>query len=139
MQDDRKYRGTQPVQYFEEGRAVLDKTNNHLQKTSRDLYWNDDSDRGFSLLGLVESMFSVVANGFSTVMSSLVGTDKKNSKPRIRRINYRNYQLIRMFPSTENHVLDLRDLGDTEPDDIKFWSFPTANKFVFAIFKRYVL
>ncbi|XP_014483176.1 PREDICTED: carboxypeptidase B-like [Dinoponera quadriceps] len=91
-------------------------------------YWDDDYDRGFSLIGLFESMISVVASGISTVMNSIVGTEKKNSRSRVSRINYRNYQLIRIYPNTENHVADLRDLRDAEPEDIKFWSFPIPNR-----------
>lgn len=103
---------------------------NCLQEIHRESSRDDDYNRGFSLFGLVESMFSVVTNGLNTVVSSIVGTEKKNSISRVRRINYKNHQLIRMFPNTENHVADLRDLKDAEPDDIKFWSFPTPNRCV---------
>lgn len=113
-----------------EERIYLVGENNHLQEISRESYWDDDYDRGFSLIGLVESMISVVASGIRTVMNSIVGTEKKNSRSRVRKINYRNYQLFRIFPNTENHVADLRDLKDAEPEDIKFWSFPIPNKYV---------
>jgi len=115
-----------------EERFVFNEANNHLQNTPRELSWDDDDYRGFSLFGLVESMLSVVASGLSTVMNSIVGTEKKDSRSRTRRINYRNYHLIRAFPNTENQVTDLRDLRDAEPEDIKFWSFPNPNRFVFA-------
>lgn len=120
----------------EEEKFVFAEANNQFQNTPRELSWYDDDDdddyRGFSLFGLVESMLSVVASGLSTVVSSIVGTEKKNSRSRTRRINYRNYHLIRAFPNTESQVADLRDLRDAEPEDIKFWSFPNPNKFVFA-------
>jgi len=106
--------------------------NNHLQNTPKEFSWDDDDYRGFSLFGLVESMLSVVASGLSTVVSSIVGTEKKNSRSGIRRINYKNYHLIRAFPNTENQATDLLDLRDAEPEDIKFWSFPNPNRFVFA-------
>lgn len=106
---------------------------NYLQETLKESSRDDDYDRGFSLFGLVESMLFVVANGLSTVVSSIVGTEKKNLRSNVSRINYRNYQLIRVFPNTENHVVDLRNLRDAEPEDVKFWSFPNLNRFIFAI------
>lgn len=102
---------------------------NYFQETLRESSQDDDYDRGFSLFGLVESMLSVVANGLSTVVSSIVGTEKKNLRSNVNKINYRNYQLIRVFPNTEDNVADLRDLRDAEPEDIKFWSFPNLNRF----------
>lgn len=112
----------------------LTEANNQLQNTPRELSWDDDDDyRGFSLFGLVESMLSVVASGFSTVVSSIVGSEKKDSRSRTRRINYRNYHLIRAFPNTESQAADLRDLRDAEPEDVKFWSFPNPNRFVFKL------
>lgn len=75
-------------------------------------------------------MISVVANGLSTVVNNIVGPEKKNSRDAARRVNYKNYQLIRMFPNTENHIADLHELKDAEPEDIKFWSFPMPNRFV---------
>nr|XP_012229445.1 PREDICTED: LOW QUALITY PROTEIN: carboxypeptidase B-like [Linepithema humile] len=118
---------------FQEEKA-LDEESSRLvlfitqQMQTRESSSDDDYDRGFSLFGLVESVLSVVASGLNTVMSSIVGTEKKNSRSSARRINYRNYHLIRVFPNTEKHVADLRDLKDTEPEDIKFWSFPNPNR-----------
>ncbi|XP_050458345.1 carboxypeptidase B-like isoform X2 [Cataglyphis hispanica] len=73
-------------------------------------------------------MLFVVANGLSTVVSSIVGTEKKNLRSNVSKINYRNYQLIRVFANTESHVADLHNLRDAEPEDIKFWSFPNLNR-----------
>jgi len=70
-----------------EERFVFNEENNHLQNTPRELSWDDDDYRGFSLFGLVESMLSVVASGLSTVMNSIVGTEKKNSRSRTRSFN----------------------------------------------------
>lgn len=118
----------------EEERLVFAEANKQLGNTPRELSWDDDDDyRGFSLFGLVESMLSVVASGFSTVVNSIVGTEK-DSRSRTRRINYRNYHLIRAFPMTESQAEDLRDLRDAESEDIKFWSFPNANRFAFSFF-----
>lgn len=122
----------------EEAQSILDskdkkegiEVTNYLQETLRESFRNDDYDRGFSLFDLVESMLSVVANGFSTVVSSIVGTEKKNLRSNVNKINYRNYQLIRVFPNTANHITDLHDLRDAEPENIKFWSFPNLNRFV---------
>ncbi|XP_039310981.1 carboxypeptidase B isoform X2 [Solenopsis invicta] len=115
----------------EEDRLVFAKASNH-QNTPRDLLWDEDDDdddyRGFSLFGLVESVLSVVASGLSTVVNSIVGTEKKDSRSRTRRINYRNFHLIRAFPNTASQVTDLRELRDAEPEDIKFWSFPNSNR-----------
>lgn len=105
------------------------KATSYFQQTLRESSQDDDYDRGFSLFGLVETMLSVVANGLSTVVSSIVGTEKKNLRSNVNKINYRNYQLIRVFPNTEDNVADLRDLRDAEPEDIKFWSFPNFNRF----------
>lgn len=116
----------------EEERLLFAEASNHLQNTPREFSWDDDDYRGFSLFGLVESMLSVVASGLSTVVSSIVGTEKKDSRSGTRRINYKNYHLIRAFPNTEYQATDLRDLRDAEPEDIKFWSFPNPNRFVFA-------
>lgn len=113
----------------EKEKLVFAEANN--RNTPKELSWDDDDYRGFSLFGLVESMLSVVASGLSTVVSSIVGsTEKKDSRSRTRRINYRNYHLIRAFPSTESQAADLRDLRDAEPEDIKFWSFPSSNRFI---------
>ncbi|KAL6429911.1 hypothetical protein ACFW04_007638 [Cataglyphis niger] len=102
---------------------------NYHQETSRESFWDQyEYDRGFSLFSLVESMLFVVANGLSTVVSSIVGTEKKNLRSNVSKINYRNYQLIRVFVNTENHVADLHNLRDAEPEDIKFWSFPNLNR-----------
>lgn len=118
----------------EEKRLVFTEANKQFRNTPRELSSDDDDDdyRGFSLFGLVESMLSVVASGLSTVVNSIVGSDKKDSRSRTRRINYRNYHLIRAFPITESQATDLRDLRDAESGDIKFWSFPNSNKFVSA-------
>lgn len=77
-------------------------------------------------------MLSAVANGIGSIVTGLIGPEK-NSKSRSSRVSYRNHQLIRLFPSTENQVNDLRDLGDTEPEDIKFWTQPVYNKYVFYL------
>ncbi|XP_025269058.1 carboxypeptidase B [Camponotus floridanus] len=133
---DEKNSGFQNINNNQEVRPIWDSKNrkeekieaNYFQQTLRESSQDDDYDRGFSLFGLVETMLSVVANGLSTVVSSIVGTEKKNLRSNVNKINYRNYQLIRVFPNTEDNVADLRDLRDAEPEDIKFWSFPNLNR-----------
>jgi len=115
----------------EEEKAESVKVVNYDQRISRESLWDDNDNRGFSLFGLVESMLSIVASGFSKVVSRIAGVEKKNLQSHVRRVNYRNYQLIRLFPNTENHIADLRDMTNAEPEEIKFWSFPKLNRFVF--------
>jgi len=117
----------------EEEKAESVKADNYHQEIPRESLWEDNDNRGFSLFSLVESMLSVVASGFSTVVSRIAGVEKKNLQSHVRRVNYRNYQLIRLFPNTENHIADLRDMTNAEPDEIKFWSFPKPNRFAFLI------
>jgi len=115
----------------EKEKAESVKVDNYDQRISRESLWDDNDNRGFSLFGLVESMLSIVASGFSKVVSRIAGVEKKNLQSHVRRVNYRNYQLIRLFPNTENHIADLRDMTNAEPEEIKFWSFPKPNRFVF--------
>lgn len=117
-------------------RIELVDVNNSLQETSRELPWDYDNNKGFSMFGLVESLLSVIASGLGTVVNSILGSEKKNSRTQTNRINYRNYQLIRVFPNTESHVVDLRDLADAEPEDVKFWSFPSPNRFVYVCLEK---
>ncbi|XP_072767295.1 carboxypeptidase B [Anoplolepis gracilipes] len=128
LQNTNNDQGVQPILNSKDRKERRVEAINYLQETLRESSKDDEYDRGFSLFGLVESMLSVVANGFSTVVSSIVGTEKKNLRSNVSRINYKNYQLIRVFPNTENHVTDLRDLRDAEPEEIKFWSFPNRNR-----------
>lgn len=77
-------------------------------------------------------MFFAVANGIDSIMTSIIGTEK-NFKPRSSRVSYKNYQLIRLYPSSQGHVNDLKDLKETEPEDVKFWTEPMYNRCVFFI------
>ncbi|XP_017788792.1 PREDICTED: carboxypeptidase B-like [Habropoda laboriosa] len=87
----------------------------------------DDEGRGFSFMDVVESMFSAVANGIGSIMTSIIGTEKSFKSPS-NRVSYRNYQLIRLFPSTKAQVNDLKELKEAEPEDVKFWTQPMYNK-----------
>ncbi|XP_043264930.1 carboxypeptidase B-like [Colletes gigas] len=91
-----------------------------------------NAERGFSFADIFESMFSAVVNGIGSIMTSIIGAEK-SPKSRSSRVSYRNHQLIRLFPSTENHVTDLRDLRESEPEDIKFWTQPFYNKTIDAV------
>ncbi|XP_035732266.1 carboxypeptidase B-like isoform X2 [Vespa mandarinia] len=89
---------------------------------------DDDNDRSFSLFGTVESVFSAMANSLNNIVNSMMGTQTKSSVIRGNRVSYRNHQLIRIFPITEEHINELRELRDSEPDDIKFWNEPILNR-----------
>ncbi|KAI4504466.1 hypothetical protein M0802_000016 [Mischocyttarus mexicanus] len=88
----------------------------------------DDNQRAFSLFGTVESVFSAVTNSLNSIVSSMMGTQPKSSTMRSNRISYRNHQLLRVVPITEEHIIELRELRDSEPDDIKFWNEPILNR-----------
>ncbi|XP_053982799.1 carboxypeptidase B-like [Hylaeus volcanicus] len=83
--------------------------------------------REVSFTDIFESMFSAVANGIGSFVTSIIGQEK-NVKSRSSKVSYRNHQLIRLFPKTETQVSDLRHLRNTEPEDLKFWSQPFQNK-----------
>ncbi|XP_017891839.1 carboxypeptidase B-like [Ceratina calcarata] len=87
----------------------------------------DKEYKGFSIVEMVESMFSAVANGIGSFMTSIIGPEK-NHKSRSARVSYKNYQLIRLLPNTQGHVNELKELKETEPEDIKFWTEPMYNK-----------
>ncbi|XP_012170723.2 carboxypeptidase B [Bombus terrestris] len=104
----------------------LDKENTTFNETDYDLLIDNDG-RGFSFVNIVESVFFAVANGIDSIMTSIIGTEK-NFKPRSSRVSYKNYQLIRLYPSSQGHVNDLKDLKETEPEDVKFWTEPMYNR-----------
>lgn len=92
----------------------------------------DNEIRGFSFSNIVDSVFTVMANGLDSIVTSIIGTEK-SGKPKPNRVNYKNYQLIRLFPSSQGHVKELKELKETETEDIKFWSEPMYNKCVSCI------
>ncbi|XP_076388900.1 carboxypeptidase A2 isoform X2 [Megachile rotundata] len=113
---------------FVEGRRDIERyqiPSKHLNETTNTS--THETKRGFSFVDIVESVFSVVANGFGSLMTSIIGTEK-SSKPRSNRVSYKNYQLIRLYPNTETHAKDLKELMDSEPEYIKFWTMPMNNK-----------
>lgn len=93
----------------------------------------DNEIRGFSFSNIVDSVFTVMANGLDSIVTSIIGTEK-SGKPKPNRVNYKNYQLIRLFPSSQGHVKELKELKEAETEDIKFWSEPMYNKCVSCIF-----
>ncbi|XP_015433607.1 PREDICTED: carboxypeptidase B-like [Dufourea novaeangliae] len=120
---------------FEEGRGInryVDEENTGYNETdnfaarSRASFFGNEG-RGFSFVDIVESMFSAVANGIGSIMTSIIGPEK-NSKSRSSRVSYKNYQLIRLFPSSTSQANELKELRDAEPDDIRFWTQPAYNK-----------
>ena len=90
----------------------------------------DNESRGFSLTDLVESMFSAVARGIGSIVTSIIGTEK-NFRSRSSRVSYKNHQLIRLYPNSQGHVNDLKQLKESEPEDVKFWTEPMYNRSVF--------
>lgn len=89
---------------------------------------SEENDRAFSFFGTVESVLSAMANGLNNIVNSMMGTQTKSSVMRNNKVSYRNHQLIRIFPITEGHINELRELRDSEPDDIKFWNEPILNR-----------
>ncbi|CAK9813043.1 Carboxypeptidase A4 [Anthophora plagiata] len=98
-----------------------------LSNETEDILSIDNEGRGSSFVDIVESMFSAVANGIGSIMTSIIGTEK-SFKSRATRVSYRNYQLIRLYPSTKGQVNDLKELKETEPEEVKFWTQPMYNK-----------
>ncbi|XP_006609655.1 carboxypeptidase B-like [Apis dorsata] len=113
----------------------FDKKNREARFTVKDIVYNETKDhliidneiRGFSFSNIVDSVFTVMANGLDSIVTSIIGTEK-SGKPKPNRVNYKNYQLIRLFPSTQGHVNELKELKEAETEDIKFWSEPMYNK-----------
>ncbi|KAK1122188.1 hypothetical protein K0M31_009414 [Melipona bicolor] len=87
----------------------------------------DKESRGFSLTDLVESMFSAVASGIGSIVTSIIGTEK-NFRSRSSRVSYKNHQLIRLYPNSQEHVNDLKELEKSESEDVKFWTEPMYNR-----------
>lgn len=83
-------------------------------------------------------MFSVVANGIDSIVTSIIGPEKA-SKSRSSRVSYKNYQLMRLFPDTENQINELIDLRDAEQEDIKFWTQPLHNRYLFLFLIRFTV
>ena len=99
---------------------------NHDRQTFR---WTSRKEE-FSFLGLVEKMFSMVGNGVTMIFNNFVTGESKNSVSSSKKVSYKDYQLLRIFPTTKSQVNDLRSLQEAEPDDIKFWTLPVKNRFV---------
>nr|XP_031827673.1 carboxypeptidase B-like [Nomia melanderi] len=89
--------------------------------------FSENTGRGFSFVDMFESVFSAVSNGIGSIVASIIGPEKI-SKARSARVNYKNYQLIRVYPDSESQVNELRELRDAEPEDIRFWTQPFYNK-----------
>lgn len=85
-------------------------------------------------MGFVESIFHVFTKSIGTVVDNIVGNGAKSHKSLGHRVSYKNYQLVRLYPSTDDEANDLRELRDAEPEDIKFWTQPTGNRFVAILF-----
>ncbi|XP_043514779.1 carboxypeptidase A2-like isoform X2 [Frieseomelitta varia] len=111
--------GNRATRYPDEEIAAFNETDNDSTI--------DNESRGFSLTDLVESMFSAVASGIGSIVTSIIGTEK-NFKSRSSRVSYKNHQLIRLYPNSQGHVNDLKELKESEPEDVKFWTEPMYNR-----------
>ena len=81
----------------------------------------------------VETVLNTVANGVSMVFNNFMSGESKSSRSISNKVSYKDFQLLRILPTTNSHVNDLRSMYETEPDDIKFWTFPVKNRFVKSI------
>lgn len=72
----------------------------------------------------------VVADGFSSLVSNVIGGESKNNKIPSNRVSYKGHQLLRIQPITETQVDELREMRDSEPEEIRFWTEPLGNKYV---------
>ncbi|XP_076285065.1 carboxypeptidase B [Lasioglossum baleicum] len=109
----------------EEQDALSNETNSFEERSRSSLPKN--AGRGFSFVDMIESMFSAVTNGIGSIVSSIIGSEKI-PKARSAKVNYKNYHLIRLSPSSESQVKELRELRDAEPEDLRFWTQPSYNK-----------
>ncbi|XP_076762884.1 carboxypeptidase B [Xylocopa sonorina] len=114
--------------YFDEGSGearYADEEDVASNETNDDAVVNYER-RAFSIGDMMLTVFTVVANGIDSFMS-IIGSEN-TSKSRSRKVSYRNYQLIRLFPHTLGQVNELKELREAEPEDVKFWTAPMYNK-----------
>ncbi|XP_044020849.1 carboxypeptidase B-like isoform X1 [Aphidius gifuensis] len=83
--------------------------------------------RGFSFTNLFESVLDVVADGFSSLVNNVIG-EAKYSKTTGNRVSYKGHQVLRIHPMTPSQVDELREMRETETEDIKFWTEPSGNR-----------
>ena len=44
-------------------------------------------------------------------------------------VSYKDHQLLRITPKSLKQVRLLQELRESEPDDVKFWTIPTKDKY----------
>lgn len=86
--------------------------------------------RGFSLSSLLETVIDVVTGGFSSIVNNVMGGESKSTRTMYNKINYKDYQLLRVHPVTQIQVDELREMCDSEADDIRFWKQPFGNRYL---------
>ncbi|XP_046604830.1 carboxypeptidase A4-like [Neodiprion virginianus] len=84
--------------------------------------------RGFTLSGFVETIFTLVASGISSIVNNIVGGESKSSKPRPNRVTYKGHQLLRITPTTDSQVAELQEMMESGDDGLKFWTLPAKNR-----------
>ncbi|XP_015109546.1 carboxypeptidase B [Diachasma alloeum] len=96
----------------------------------RQLPWfsNCPHPRGFSLSNLFETVIDVVSDGFSSLVNNVIGAEPKTGKAATSRVSYKGHQLLRIHPITQRQVDELREMRDSEVEEIKFWTQPAENK-----------
>ncbi|XP_033208197.1 carboxypeptidase B-like isoform X1 [Belonocnema kinseyi] len=78
----------------------------------------------FSFMETIETVLATVTNLFNNIISG----ESKSSRSISNKISYKDFRLLRILPTTNSHVNDLRSMYETEPEDIKFWTFPVKNR-----------
>uniref|UniRef100_A0A0C9RW39 CBPB_3 protein n=2 Tax=Fopius arisanus TaxID=64838 RepID=A0A0C9RW39_9HYME len=96
----------------------------------KQLHWLPiwSSARGFSLSNILETVLDVVSDSFSSLVSNVIGPESKNGKTMISRVSYKGHQLLRIHPVSQQQVEELREMRDSEAEEIKFWTQPAGNK-----------
>ncbi|XP_063977415.1 carboxypeptidase B-like isoform X2 [Diachasmimorpha longicaudata] len=84
--------------------------------------------RGFSLSNLFDTVIDVVSDGFSSLVNNVIGAESKTGKVSMSRVSYKGHQLLRIHPTTDRQVEELREMRDSEAEEIKFWTQPSENK-----------
>ncbi|XP_015609902.1 carboxypeptidase B [Cephus cinctus] len=106
----------------------LSKEENLEDKDKDTLSYLFPNIRAFSLSGLMESVYTIVTSGISTIVNNIVGSESKSVKSPGSRVSYKGHQLLRIIPSNDKQVLDLEELRDNEVEDLKFWTQPAKNR-----------
>lgn len=87
------------------------------------------NERGFTFSSLVETIFTIVSTGISSIVNNIVGTESESQKKsRVNRVTYRGHQMLRIIPTTEQQVADLKEMIEANNEGLKFWTMPIKNR-----------